>query len=281
MRIITRSDTHYLQHSFRRGKQVVTRERRLGSKLPENLHEIKAAFLRACRKEAFYDTFDRIRAAHEKEWSAHPPSIKEKALQQLAIEHTYHTNAIEGSTITLEETRELVEHHMAPNRPLSDVKESEEHARLLRAVMESPPRLTKATLLRWHRQLFSQTKPDIAGRLREHLVRVGAYLAPDWQDLPQLLDELFSFATSSGHLHPVERAARLHYRFEKIHPFGDGNGRIGRLIITAVLWKERYPTLIIEYRRRRSYYQALKKDEEGFVQYFIRRYLAAHKRLAR
>ena len=62
----------------------------------------------------------------------------------------------------------------------------------------------------------------------------------------------------------VEHAARIHYQFEKIHPFGDGNGRIGRLIMNYMLWHAGYPMLIIEYKKRKSYYQALTKEEEGF-----------------
>ena len=76
----------------------------------------------------------------------------------------------------------------------------------------------------------------------------------------------------------VELAGRIHYRFVKIHPFGDGNWRVGRLITNYVLWYSRYPMLIIEKKGKKSYYKSLTKDEDGFVSYFIRRYLAVHKK---
>ena len=73
-------------------------------------------------------------------------------------------------------------------------------------------------------------------------------------------------------------AARVHYKFEKIHPFGDGNGRVGRLIIAYLLRKGNYPLLIIEYKKRKSYYHALSKSENDFLNWFFRSYVSAHKK---
>jgi Fic family protein len=102
------------------------------------------------------------------------------------------------------------------------------------------------------------------------------YIAPDWQKVDKLINQLIKFVRESN-LNAVEVAARAHYMFEKIHPFGDGNGRIGRLLMNYILWENGYPMLIIEYKKRKSYYKALQRTEEGFVTYFIRRYLAVNK----
>ncbi|PIV68481.1 MAG: hypothetical protein COS07_03935, partial [Candidatus Aenigmarchaeota archaeon CG01_land_8_20_14_3_00_37_9] len=97
------------------------------------------------------------------------------------------------------------------------------------------------------------------------------------QKVEGLMKKFFEFSNQTE-LNPVELAARAHYKFEKIHPFGDGNGRIGRLIMNYILWHNGYPMLIIEYKKRRSYYKALQRDEDGFVNYFLRRYLTVHKK---
>jgi Fic family protein len=92
------------------------------------------------------------------------------------------------------------------------------------------------------------------------------------------MNELIKVYNKNKKMDPVELAARMHYKFESIHPFGDGNGRVGRLIINYILWHSGYPVLIMEYKKRKSYYKALQKGEEGFFKYFIRRYLKVYQR---
>ena len=129
-----------------------------------------------------------------------------------------------------------------------------------------------------YKNIFNDTKPDIAGKFRNYLVRVGQHIAPDWQDVEALIKDFFKFIQENKKMNPVELSAKVHYKFEKIHPFGDGNGRIGRLLMNHILWSNGYPMLIIEYQKRKSYYKSLQKDEDNFVSYFIRRYLAVHKK---
>ena len=139
--------------------------------------------------------------------------------------------------------------------------------------------LSADTLLKWHKELFLDTKQDIAGRFRDYFVKVGNYRAPDWQDINKLMKEFFEWYNKNKNvMHPVEFAARAHYKFEKIHPFGDGNGRIGRLIIAYLLRKSNFPLLIIEFKKRKSYYHALTKTEIDFMNWFFRSYVSAYKK---
>jgi Fic family protein len=145
-------------------------------------------------------------------------------------------------------------------------------------MLRKKERITRELLLKWHQNIFGETKSDIAGKFRDYLVRIGPHLAPDWQDVENLMKDLIEFIDKNKKMNPAELAGRVHYQFEKIHPFGDGNGRIGRLLINSILWHNGYPMLIIEYKKRKSYYKAFQRDEEYFVSYFIRRYLAVHKK---
>jgi Fic family protein len=280
MRIIKRmkgkTEYFYLQHSFRRDGKVMTKELYLGKSVPKNIEELKEKLMLE-NKKILFNKLEKIKNSFQKEWKKYPESAKEKELREIAIAFTYNTNAIEGSTITLEEAREILEDKIAPNKPLKDIRETESHAKVFLEMLKAKEKISKEVLLKWHKSIFGETKSDIAGRFRSYLVRVGTYIAPDWQDIKKLMDQFIKFVNETE-LNAVELSARAHYKFEKIHPFGDGNGRIGRLIMNHILWKNGYPMMIIEYSNRKSYYKALQKNEENFVNYLIRRYISIHKK---
>ena len=93
------------------------------------------------------------------------------------------------------------------------------------------------------------------------------------------------YEANSETLSPVELAALVHLRFVTIHPFGDGNGRISRLMMNHVLYRAGYPMTDIEYRDRRSYYNALERSQTGddlpFLRWFMKRYIRVHERYRR
>jgi len=280
MRVITKKkgnkDYYYLQHSFRKGGKVVTKEKYLGAEIPKNVDEIKGDFSRELKKD-LYKKLEKIKANFQSEWKRIPKSVQEKEKEQISIAFTYNSNAIEGSTITLNEVREIILDKIAPNKPIRDIKETEMHNKVFLDMLNKKEKVSHELLLEWHKEIFGETKPDIAGKYRNYLVRVGSYIAPHWNEIKPTMSQIIEFVNKSK-LNPVELAARAHYTFESIHPFGDGNGRIGRLLMNHILWHAGYPMLIIEYKKRKSYYDAFPKGQEAFVEYFLKRYLAVHKK---
>jgi Fic family protein len=283
MRLITKKkgnkDYYYLQHSFRKGKKVITREKYIGLKIPKNMDEIKGAFSRELKKD-LYKKLEKIRDHFQKEWKKLPKSVQEKEKEEISIAFTYNSNAIEGSTITLHEVREIIQDKIAPNKPIRDIKETEMHNKVFLEMLKKKEKISNELLLGWHKEIFGETKSDIAGKYRNYLVRVGYYVAPHRKEIKETMNQIIEFVNKSK-LHPVELAARAHYKFESIHPFGDGNGRIGRLLMNYILCHAGYPMLIIEHKKRKSYYKAFPKGQEAFVDYFIKRYLAVHKKRLR
>jgi len=275
MRILKRNNQFYLQHSFRKEGKVVTNEVYLGKSIPKDIEEIKKKFEKDILSYT-YGLFNRIRSNYLNEWDKLSESIKERKKEEFSIIFTYNTNSIEGSTITLQETLEIVKEGIAPKKPIRDIKETEAHSKLFLEMLNSKEKISKDLILYWHKKLFEQTKEDIAGQFREYGVRVGNYKAPDWQDVEKSILEIINFINNSNK-NIIEIVARSHYRFEKVHPFGDGNGRIGRLLMNYILWINKYPMIVIEKKKVSSYYNALKNDEEKFIKYFFRSYLKAHK----
>lgn len=276
MEIIKRRKYYYLKHSYREKGKVITKEKYLGKKIPKNISQIGKEFLKKTKKE-LYSKLDKIKKNFRKEWKEYPKSIKDNMLTEFSIDFTYNTNAIEGSTITREETEDLIKRKIAPNKKLRDIQETINHSKVFLEMLKEKQNLTSNLLLKWHKEIFSESKEDIAGKFRTYNVGIGGYMCPSWRDIKPLMKEFFKWYKKADE-HPVELAGMAHYKFVMVHPFGDGNGRITRLITNFILHKNKFPLIFIEYKNRRSYYRAIQKGEYEFVKYFVKRYLSNYKK---
>jgi Fic family protein len=278
---------YYLNHSYRKNGKVNKKEKYIGKKIPKNIEKLKMSFLDELYQELWYPIFDEIQIKYSQELHKMPTSAREKELESFSILFTYDTQRIEGSTLTLRETADLLERNVSPGgKSLLDVKEAEAHKKLFLEIQEYKKDLTFHTILYWHNKLFDQTKPDIAGKLRQHQVRISGskFKPPIPVEVYPLLMELFRwYNRNKSKLNPVMLAGLVHQKFVTIHPFADGNGRVGRLMMNFVLHKFKYPMLNIPYAKRTSYYNALersqlKQDENIFVQWIFRRYVKENDR---
>ena len=280
---------YYLQHTARKGSKVEKKELYLGTEIPENIEEIKRNFLFSIYGERWHSILEMIRKGYAKESRQMPKSAKEKETETFSIRFTYDTQRIEGSKLTLRETSNLLEQGITPKgKPIRDAKEAEAHKEVFYEMLKQKKELTLATLLYWHKKLFSATKPDMAGKIRRHQVMISGsrFIPPFPAEIYPLVREFFSwYNRNKSKLNPVELAAMAHLKLVTIHPFADGNGRISRLAMNFVLNKLKYPMLNIQYEGRSSYYTALersqaKRNENIFLQWFIKRYVKTHKRYA-
>ncbi len=287
-RVVKGRTYYYLQHSVRENGEVKKKERYLGAKIPKDIEGIKRQFLYEINKEKWFDPFERIRENYWKEMKLMPKSAKDKELRAFSIRFTYDTQRIEGSTLTLRETAELLERGIAPRgRPMEDVKESEAHEKIFYEMLQYEKHLSLQILLYWHKRMFESTKPDIAGQIRRHQVAISGsrFVPPFPVEIHPMLREFFSwYNRSKNEVNPVELTALVHLKFVSIHPFSDGNGRVARLMMNFALNKYGFPMLNIPYGKRSSYYNALErsqltKDESIFLRWFFRRYLEEHKTL--
>lgn len=285
---MVRNQTYYsLEHAIRRDGTIQKKEKYLGRRIPENIETLKKEFLSELLLEEWQPFLEDIQRTHLQERKKTPKSGKEKELETFVTRFTYDTQRIEGSTLTLRETADLLERGITPNsRPVVDVKEAEAHSRIFHKMLEYEKDLSLQVVLYWHRELFVSSKPDIAGKIRQHQVAIsGSKFMPAFPaEIYPLLREFFKwYNRSKSKLHPVELAALVHLKFVTVHPFTDGNGRISRLMMNFVLNKYDYPMFNIRYEKRAGYYNALERaqvtgDEHIFQRWLYRRYVKEYGR---
>lgn len=278
---------YYLEHSIRSGSHVQKKELYLGSKIPTGIEKMKKEFLDEIYHEKWFVDIEKIKQNFSKNQRLMPKSIRDKEMETFAIDFTYDTQRIEGSTLTRKETADLLERGIAPNnKPMRDVQEAEAHKELFLEILKSKKDLSLQTVTEWHWKLFNKTKAEMAGKIRKYQVAIrgSKFMPPSPVEVYPMLKEFFKwYNKNKNKLHAVELAAIAHLKFVTIHPFGDGNGRISRLIMNFILNRKKYPMFNIPYEGRKSYYNALersnmKNEERIFLQWFVKRYIREYKR---
>jgi len=285
-KIIGKQEYYYLEHSFRKDGRILKTEKYLGKEIPQEIDKMKKDFAAEVYKEKWNKTLDDIQANFSKQEKKIPAFAKENEKETFSIRFTYDTSKIEGSKLTLRETAELLEKGLTPkSKPISDIKEAEAHQKIFYEITDYKKELSLQIVLYWHKKLFEQTKLEIAGKIRNYQVKISGskFMPPFPAELQPLLNEFFEwYAKIKTKIHPVELAALVHLKFVTIHPFGDGNGRISRLLMNFVLNKHKFPLFNIPYENRSGYYTALeraqiKNEERIFVQWFVKRYIKENK----
>ncbi len=177
------------------------------------------------------------------------------------VEFTYNSNAIEGNTLTLKETAMVLEGMTIDQRPLKDHLEAVGHRDAFLYVEDIAKQdvpLNETTIKKIH-SLVLMNQPEDKGVFRRIPVRiVGAYTEPVQPYLiePKLTELLKNHEERKTSMGIIERVARFHLEFEGIHPFIDGNGRTGRLILNLELIREGFPPINVKFTDRKRYYDA-------------------------
>lgn len=178
---------------------------------------------------------------------------------------TYNTNAIEGSSVTGKEVSGILEKNKWPERPKAEISETYGVAEAVAYIRKTREHVSPGLMRELHRIIFRNSKP-FAGRFRERGMEVAVVDgagnvihrgAPSSQVAPLLKELAKWYDENRPKYPPLVLAAVVHNQFESIHPFQDGNGRVGRLLLINILLKHGLPPLNIELKNRKAYYAAL------------------------
>ena len=192
------------------------------------------------------------------------PDETEAQRQEFIVEHTYDSNAIEGNTLTLPEIPQVLEGKYIDGKPQKDhlkVLGYKEAYAYMEALAREQRKLTTTEICTIHSLVLADRQED-RGRWRRVPVRIAGALttpAQPTQIESMMKDLLEDMETRYQQLHVVEKVALFHLRFESIHPFIDGNGRTGRLLMNLQLIKAGYPPINVKFDDRRRYYEAFDK----------------------
>ena len=181
--------------------------------------------------------------------------------QEFMIEFTYNSNAIEGNTLTLKETAMVLEGMTVDQKPLKDHLEAVGHRDAFLYVTDIATKdvpLNESAIKAIH-SLVLMNQPEDKGVYRRIPVRImGAFTEPVQPYLiePKMTELLLKNEERKAEMSTIERIALFHLEFEGIHPFVDGNGRTGRLIMNLELIRHGYPAINVKFADRKRYYNA-------------------------
>lgn len=218
----------------------------------------------------------------------------EKQLKQIRdyyrIDLTYASNALEGNTLTISETKVLLEDGLTVGgKPIRDYYEAAGHAQAYDYMFEhiTGRRITEEYIKQLHRLFYSNIDGQNAGSYRKEnvLITGSSYPVADQAEIARAMEELAGWiARERETLHPIVFAALLHKKFVFIHPFIDGNGRVARLLMNTALLQDRYLPVIIPPVLRGDYIGLLERahtDDRPFVELVVEQEIETQKDYAR
>ena len=204
------------------------------------------------------------------------PSLVARLKEQMAIEYTYNSNAIEGNTLTLRETRLVIEEGITiSGKSIAETLEAKNHPAAMAFIenlVAAKSEIDENAVLQIHKLIMSGVAED-AGRYRTARVRIAGanFMPPPSSEVKPRMNELLTWLKENPDEYtPMELVAVFHHRFVQIHPFIEGNGRTARLLMNAILMKFGYPFIVIVLTQDRSrYLKTLMEADLGNASAFV------------
>lgn len=192
------------------------------------------------------------------------------------VSYTYHTNAIEGNTLSLGETRMILEDGLTVGgkqvKEILEVKNHQQALNLLFEIVKDKKDFSEEIICELHQKLLLGINDENARHYRKIQVYITGTeeLPPSAKEMPTLMKKFMQWYNDyKNKISVLELAILVHYKFVKIHPFIDGNGRIARLLLNLILLKNSYPPVIVPVIRRQEYIKSIQKGEEDFMVFML------------
>ncbi len=262
---------YYRVKSIRKGNKISKERIYLGVDLDKN--QISNKELEADKELLYLNnllTNEEIKELDKikQEYLKQPKENFSNRYEVFTSDFTYNSTAIEGNTLTLQETAQLLFEGITPRKALREINEVINHKLAFDYLLEYKGDLTKDFICELHKLVVENTlKEELKSQIGcfrniQVYIRGTNWLPPKPKEVSKEIKSLlFWYSSNKRKLHPLILSAYFHTGFETIHPFVDGNGRVGRLLMNFILHKNKYPMINIPNTIKHKYYNALESSQ--------------------
>ena len=204
----------------------------------------------------------------KEKYKKQPKESFENRYEVFTSDFTYNSTAIEGNTLTLQETAQLLFEGITPRKSMREINEVLNHKKAFDFILNYNGDVTKEFICDLHKIVVKDTlKEELKTQIGcfrnlQVYIRGTDWLPPKPEDVPKEIKSLlFWYSKNKEKLHPLIVSAYFHAGFETVHPFVDGNGRTGRLLMNFILHKNNFPMINIPNSIKHKYYEALESAQ--------------------
>ena len=296
-KIIGKKPYYYLRASEKKGSRLITKDmaylgnsieeaKKALDKLPqykkkirkayktlnkflESNHSLEKAKALKLRKDEFLDKkqieIEACKLHYNDIFKKKDDLTKKEILKNFVIEFAFNTTSIEGNTITLQEARNLLEEGMTPkNKTLREIHDLQNTEKVFFSILESNEDLSNEFIIKTHSGLMENIDMRKGYRTIDIRVFRANFKSTPAPYVKTDMDLLLKwYGKNKSTLHPLVLATIFHHKFEKIHPFMDGNGRTGRMLMNYILIQNGYPPIVIHKKTRAEYLEALRDADKS------------------
>ncbi len=187
-------------------------------------------------------------------------------LDRFTVNFTYESNALEGNSLTLKDVTLILGENVVPkNKDLREVYETKNTREAHELLFSNKIKINKEGIIKVHSILVKDTGVTIGFKKLPNFLMMRNLKTTPPEKVDEEINKLIDWYTSyEDKIHPLKLASEFHARFEQIHPFEDGNGRTGRVLLNAILLQKGYPPIIIRKTSRIAYFAALEAFDSGY-----------------
>jgi Fic family protein len=239
-------------HNFLESNRYLEKAKQLKLKKDDFLKE-KLTEIEACKLH------------YVKEFNKQDFLTKQEIWKNFIIEFAFNTTSIEGNTINLAEARALLENEKTPkNKTLREIYDLQNTEKVFNEILNSKKEITHELIINIHKNLMNNIDKRIGYRTQDVRVIRANFKATPAPYVKTDMDLLLKwYNENENKLHSLALSIIFHHKFEKIHPFMDGNGRAGRILLNLILIKSDYPPLIIKNKNREKYLNNMRKADKS------------------